>query len=430
MGNPFAVHDQKTADLTELVGTQLFKQVSMAQVAAPLRYCPAMILTGGDRLIVPGQTVDKIYVLLQGRLQVFDDEASGKPVGLIHQGECVGLSSFVDRQPCHVSIVSEGISRLLVLDEERLLALVNTPTAVSRNLLFMLMTYLRNKAARAPEPAAPVVTAPAPHNHIDAVTGLHNQRWLDETLERLILRAATDRVPLSLVAVELCDFPGLTEQYGQEMLDLSLREIARTLSNTVRPTDLIARHSTGRFVIMLPDTDQQGAEAAVTRIQETVNCTEIVIPGVCVLPPMPVGAGCVQMKAFVSGRKLVDDAFAALDQNLAILQAIRTMPAPEEPAESEPTVSTDSVVDMLETPTTDAIEPANADMLAVAPDPVLPDDATSAVSTDTLDALSMDAFVSHTESGEVPAIPPETTAADSDAVQADTQSEEPPRLPG
>jgi len=99
MAISYNAQNQKTADLTELVGTQLFKQVSMAQVAALLRYCPTLTLTNGDRLIVPGQTVDKVHLLLQGRLQVFDDEPNGKPIGQILQGECVGLSSFVDRQP-------------------------------------------------------------------------------------------------------------------------------------------------------------------------------------------------------------------------------------------------------------------------------------------------------------------------------------------
>jgi len=425
MGTSFAAHDQKTADLTELVGTQLFRQVSMAQVAALLRYCPAITLTNGDRLIVPGQTVNNIYLLLQGRLQVLEDEAGGKPVGQIHQGECVGLSSFVDRQPCHVSIVSDGISRLLVLDEERLLALINTPTAVSRNLLFMLMTYLRNKAARATEPVAPPASARVDHNHIDAVTGLHNQRWLDETLERLILRAATDRAPLSLVAVELSDLTGLTAQYGQEMLDLSLREIARILSNTVRPTDLIARHATGRFVIMLPDTDQEGADTAVSRIQDTVNRTEIVIPGVCVLPPMQIGAGCVQMKAFVSGRKLVDDAFSALERNLAVLEATRSTPATAELAEPEscsPEMLTD---DLVEAPRIDVAE---------ASEPAVETTEPSAVADDNLTADTVsETFVDHAVAEDPAlasdsAIQPENILTDnSDAPEA-SSPDEPPHL--
>lgn len=330
MAIPNNQSNHKTADLTELVGTQLFKQVSMAQVAALLRFCPTVTLMDGDKLIVPGQIVDKIHLLLQGSMRVFDGEPNAQPVGQIRQGECVGLSSFVDRQPCHVSIVSEGICRLLVLDEERLTALINTPTTFSRNMLFMLMNYLHQKAKRAAQAETTPVIAAAPNNHVDALTGLHNQRWLDETLDRLILRAATDRTPLSLLAADWLDGAALTAEYGQEMLDMALAAIAKILSHSLRPTDLIARHATGRFVLMLPDTTQEGAAMVSARIEEVVNNAEIIIPGVCVLPPMKVVMGGVTMSAFVSGRKLVGDAFSALDRNRTILLAAIDEPPPVE----------------------------------------------------------------------------------------------------
>lgn len=356
MAIPNPMQNQKTADLTELVGTQLFKQVSMAQVAALLRFCPTLTLSNGDKLIVPGQTVDKVHLLLQGSMQVFENEPNEKPIGQIRQGECVGLSSFVDRQPCHVSIVSEGISRLLVLDEERLTALINTPTAVSRNMLFMLMNYLRQKAARATQPAIAPAASPTPNNHIDALTGLHNQRWLDETLDRLILRAATDRAPLSLLAVDWLDVPGLTAEYGQEMLDMALPEVAKALSNSLRPTDLIARHANGRFVILLPNTSQEDAAMVSTRVQESVNSTEIVIPRVCVLPPMKIVMGATTMSAFVSSRKLVGDAFAALEQNRATLLAVMMAPPIETPVEPESLTAEESSEPLIETQTEEAID--------------------------------------------------------------------------
>ena len=412
MGIPNIAPNHKTADLTELVGTQLFKQVSMAQVSALLRFCPTLTLANGDRLIVPGQTIDKVHLLLQGRLQVFDGEPSGEAVGRILQGECVGLSSFVDRQPCHVSIVSEGISRLLVLDEERLTALINTPTTVSRNLLFLLMTYLRNKAARAQEPATPPVTTAKAYNHIDAVTGLHNQGWLDETLDRLILRAATDSAPLSLLAVDLLDLPGLTAQYEQELLNLSLHEIAKTLSASIRPTDLIARHATGRFIIMLPGADQENTDMVAARIQEIVNNADVVIAGVCVLPPMKIVMGGIRMSAFVSSRKLVDDAFAALERNRAIMLAIMTELAAEATAELESPVADVCDIPTLETQSMEA---------AAEPSPAAPDNSSPEM---TAENLTEEAFSCSIAPEPVPAIQPQDTLTDSGAVAAEVNPDE------
>ncbi len=413
MINSNHAQNHSPASLTELVGTQLFKQVSMAQVSALLRYCPTLTLTNGDKLIVPGQTVDKVHLLLQGRLQVFEDAPNGKPIGQILQGECVGLSSYVDRQPCHVSIVSEGICRLLVLDEERMTALTNTPTAISRNLLFMLMSYLRSKAARAAEAATPPTAAPVPNNYVDALTGLHNQRWLDETLDRLIMRAATDRAPLTLLAVDLVDVPGLTAQYGQELLDLSLCEIAKTLGNSLRPADLIARHVTGRFIIMLPGTDQENAAMVSARIQETIDNTGIVIPGVCVLPPMKIVIGTTMMSAFVSSRKLVDDAFAALEQNRTILLAVMAEPPAETAVDPEPLHADDSAVPSLEAQPVEATDPMALALSATESPPATLGNATAGLDADT---LSEGAFCAIPAPESETAVPAEDQIAVSGAV--------------
>jgi len=323
-------------DLTELVGTQMFKQVAMAQVASTLRFMPAVMLEAGERLVVPGQVLDKLFILLRGRLQVFEGEHGDKPIGFITSGDCVGLSSFIDRQPCHVTIVADGLCRLLALDEDHLVPLINSPTVVSRNLLVMLMKYIREKAKPGAQPTVapvsataaspvqsvsmtpaapmtPAAAAPAPvENHVDPVTGCHNQRWLDETLDRLILRAATDRAPLSIVAVDLVDKSAMPGDGSQESIDHMLRQMGELLRQTVRPTDLLARLQNGTFLVMLPATDLDNATTAAARIREAFINLDPGMAGPDSMPATPMALGVVQMKAFVSGRKLVGDALVAL----------------------------------------------------------------------------------------------------------------------
>lgn len=342
MGTPIGAFEYKV-NPAELGGMQLFKQVNPVQIAPLLRLCPTLMLAPGERLIVPGQPNQLVYLVLQGSLRVHEGTQTTQTVGMIQRGECIGLSSFVDRQPCHVTIVSNENCRLLVLDEERLSALINTPTMISRNLVFILMKYLRNKAKQAPAATATVTPLEPIDNHknIDPVTGLYNQNWLNETLDRVIMRAATDRKPLSVVAVEVDDLNELSAKLGPEMSDLSLRELAGMLGNTLRPTDLTARHASGRFVVLLPDTDLADAEALAGRIMDKINQSEIVIPEVCRLPAMKITVGCVQMKAFVSGRKLLDDAFSALAKQRELnAQRAAAEALPPEPAISEPEVDT------------------------------------------------------------------------------------------
>jgi len=323
----------KTVELRLLARTQPFKDVSMAQVGPLLKFCPVQELARGDKLFVPGQAIDKIYILIHGQLQVFTEASGDKPVAEIKPGECIGLASFVDRQPSHVTMVCASNCHLLPIDERLLLMLVNTPTVFARNLLFMLMKYMREKAAReaanSTAKAAPAAAAET-RNLIDAVTGLHNQRWMDETLNRLTLRSATDSKPLSVMAIDLFQPADLVAAHGQEILNPVMHEIAGMLRALIRPTDILARHDNGRFVLMLPDTDLDGANIAASRIEESINGAKVVLPDGRELPPLQIVTGNIMMKAFVAGRKLVGDAFLALDQKRDILlENIKALAAAE-----------------------------------------------------------------------------------------------------
>ena len=150
------------------------------------------------------------------------------------------------------------------------------------------------------------------NSNIDSVTGLYNQRWLDGVLERQIMRSATDSKPLSVLAIAVDDFSEFKKEFGGELADHAFAVVGQVIAASVRPTDMVARHDSDRFVVVLPETDMQGAEVAATRIREAVAQTEIEIPGACRLPPLNVVTGKVQMTAFVAARKLVDDAIGTL----------------------------------------------------------------------------------------------------------------------
>lgn len=311
MGKALSIYENIPLDLMALGNLQLFRQVNLAGLEALLQNCPSLSLARGDTLISPGQPNPVAYLVLSGNLQVFDGGDPARPIGSIAPGECVGLLSLIDRQPCHVSVICDQDCRLLALDEERLLALINTPSAIARNVLLTLMQYLRSKDSGAPERGR-LQTRIERNSQVDAVTGLHNQRWLDGMIDRLIMRAAMDSKPLTVMALEVTDLDGFVREFGPEIGDQAVSEVAKTINAHVRPTDFLARHESGRMILLLPETALDGAEVVAARIHQSVAETAIEIPGACRLPPMQVALGCVQMKAFVAGRKLVDDAIAAI----------------------------------------------------------------------------------------------------------------------
>ena len=305
------VYEDESVDLADLAGQHLFRQVNLVGLETLVRTCPTLKLREGAALIEPGQPNQVVYLVLAGRLHVYQDEPTGEPLAVIQKGECIGLMSLIDRQPCRVRIIAKQACRLLAVDEERFVELINTSNAIARNALGVVMQYLRAKDTGAPERGR-LQSNMERNSNVDPVTGLYNQRWLDGVLERQIMRAATDRKPLSVLAVAVDGLSEFKEEFGGELSDHALAVVGQVIAASVRPTDMVARHDSDYFVVVLPETDELGAESVATRIREAVARTEIEIPGACRLPAMNVTTGHVQMKAFVAARKLVDDAIGTL----------------------------------------------------------------------------------------------------------------------
>lgn len=86
----------------------------------------------------------------------------------------------------------------------------------------------------------------------DALTGLFNRRYLEETLEREIRRAVRSEQVLGVLMLDLDHFKKFNDTYGHEAGDTVLRETAAFLTRSVRAEDIVCRFGGEEFVIILP----------------------------------------------------------------------------------------------------------------------------------------------------------------------------------
>lgn len=107
--------------------------------------------------------------------------------------------------------------------------------------------------------------------HTDPLTQLLNRRALTERLEREMERAMRYDSTLALLLVDLDHFKAVNDTLGHLVGDDALREVARLLRETVRTTDVVARYGGEEFLVLLPETDDTGAEAFAERIREAVE---------------------------------------------------------------------------------------------------------------------------------------------------------------
>jgi diguanylate cyclase (GGDEF)-like protein len=95
---------------------------------------------------------------------------------------------------------------------------------------------------------------------LDGPTGIANRRVFDDTLRAEWQRSRRSGQPLSLLMADIDCFKAYNDRHGHQTGDQCLRQVARALQSvTKRPADLPARYGGDEFVMVLPDTDPQGA---------------------------------------------------------------------------------------------------------------------------------------------------------------------------
>jgi len=105
----------------------------------------------------------------------------------------------------------------------------------------------------------------------DQLTGALNRRGLDEAFTRELARADRLEAPLSISMLDLDHFKKLNDSLGHQAGDEALKHLTRVVSDLLRPTDSLARYGGEEFLILLPNTDLEGAEVILKRLQRELT---------------------------------------------------------------------------------------------------------------------------------------------------------------
>jgi diguanylate cyclase (GGDEF)-like protein len=112
----------------------------------------------------------------------------------------------------------------------------------------------------------------------DALTGLPNRRAADETLKRLSAHAGRSLNPLAALLLDLDHFKTINDRYGHESGDKALALVGHIISSTIRTSDFAARFGGEEFLILLPDTDHDGAMIVAEKLRAEIARAEV--PGI------------------------------------------------------------------------------------------------------------------------------------------------------
>jgi two-component system cell cycle response regulator len=113
----------------------------------------------------------------------------------------------------------------------------------------------------------------------DALTGLHNRRYMAGQLQGFVSRSALGGEPVSVLVLDIDHFKAVNDGFGHDAGDEVLREFAVRLATNVRAVDLPCRLGGEEFVVVVPGTDMEDARRIAERIRRDVGSTPFRVMG-------------------------------------------------------------------------------------------------------------------------------------------------------
>jgi diguanylate cyclase (GGDEF)-like protein/PAS domain S-box-containing protein len=111
---------------------------------------------------------------------------------------------------------------------------------------------------------------------LDGLTKIPNRRFFDETISKEWSRCARASKSLTIIMLDIDFFKNYNDTYGHQEGDECLIRVAHTIKEGLhRPFDAVCRYGGEEFVVLLPETQQEGGIIIAERIRSAIEALEI-----------------------------------------------------------------------------------------------------------------------------------------------------------
>jgi diguanylate cyclase (GGDEF)-like protein len=144
---------------------------------------------------------------------------------------------------------------------------------------------------------------------MDRITNCYNRHYMEKRISEELKRMQRFRRPMGLILVHLDNLKSINLHYGYSFGNGVLKDVAEALREELREFDLLARYNDDTFLVLLPETPEQGARAVSSRIREVITSLVFIRKRKLTLQP------AVYTMTFEKGAK-PEDVIADLDRKL------------------------------------------------------------------------------------------------------------------
>lgn len=106
----------------------------------------------------------------------------------------------------------------------------------------------------------------------DGLTGVANRRQGDAYLEEVWARLRREKLPLSVIMLDVDHFKLYNDNYGHQAGDDTLIAVAEAVNEQLlRPADMVSRYGGEEFMLILPDVDRNGVASVGEKVRQSIE---------------------------------------------------------------------------------------------------------------------------------------------------------------
>ena len=146
----------------------------------------------------------------------------------------------------------------------------------------------------------------------DPLTGLGNRATFDMSIKQAAALTARTGNPYSLMLIDLDHFKKINDSYGHQAGDAILQQVARTIRDSARDSDICCRYGGEEFVIILQNTKARNAETLAERIHRRIEKISFKSEAITQPITVSIGISSTNRRCSLPPRDLIEEADQAL----------------------------------------------------------------------------------------------------------------------
>ncbi len=146
-------------------------------------------------------------------------------------------------------------------------------------LIALIATFYYRKLTRVNKELQRLKDALQEQADHDPLTNLYNRRYFHNVADNIFNLSKRNQNALSVLILDIDFFKKVNDTYGHNVGDTVIKTLAEIMQKSTRKSDVVARFGGEEFVILLPNTDINGAKNIGLKIAQAIEATPIQAKG-------------------------------------------------------------------------------------------------------------------------------------------------------